>query len=94
MDFNSAQLLREYLVNNAFITGQSNISVLGKFDSELNTVAIAETIDDVTLDISPLTIRSNGSVTGSVSASGEWPGFDVSVNDFENVAVTLKPREL
>lgn len=91
MDFNSAQLMRDYLVNNAFVTGVSRISALGRVNTELQTVAINETVDAVTLDITPLSLRTTGTVTGALTATGVWPGFTVSVSDFEEVSMVMKP---
>ena len=90
MDPELQTLLNRYLVDRAFLTGTSQISASGNYQTQLQSIAVNETEADWSMTASPMTVEIAGTVSGDVVMQGQWPGMNIA-SQTESTQLTIAP---
>ncbi|EAR10178.1 DUF945 family protein [Reinekea blandensis] len=90
MDPELQALLNRYLVDRPFLTGTSQISASGNYQTQLQSIAVNETEADWSVSMSPMTVDIAGTVSGEVVMQGQWPGMNVA-SQTESTQLNIAP---
>ena len=88
-----ALLFNQSFVDQAFITGTTNVSIGGQYQTVLDSIGINEQTADGALDVKPMHVEMTGDMSGSIAMEGQWPGMVIGTNDLEKVTMELSPME-
>lgn len=77
MDPGLQGLLNEYLVERAFVSGESVVSFNGRYESELTSIEVSESTEQWTFNLFPMVLNIAGSPDGDVVLTGDWTGLQL-----------------
>ena len=84
-------ILRKFLVDQALISGTTKIGLTGNYQSELVGIAVDELIEQTQVMVSPLKLSISGDRAGHLTSEGSWQGATLTMDDLEQIAVSLRP---
>jgi len=84
-------ILRKLLVDQALISGTTEVGLTGNYNSELVSISVDELIDQTQIRVSPLRLSISGDRAGHLESDGSWQGATLTMDDQEQIAVSVQP---
>lgn len=74
-----AELIRSLFIDNPVVTGTTNVSMTGGYNTEISSLEYSGDIDDeVNLNLNPIVVNITGNASGKLDMEGNWPGMTIS----------------
>ncbi len=67
--------LTKNITEKAIVTGSTKVGLTGSYQTTLTTIAIDDTYEALTIQLSPWQVEFSGGSTGSVDVSADWKGM-------------------
>ncbi len=88
------QLLTQYFVDQPFVTGTTNVSFSGNYQSTFLSKSVNESLAEGSLALSPFELVVTGNLTGDLTMNGSWAGMSMVNNDLQQSSVLIKPMQV
>ncbi|WP_320824079.1 DUF945 family protein [Reinekea sp.] len=84
-------IFRKFFLDQALISGTTEIGLTGNYQSELVGIAFDEVIEQTEVTVFPLRLAIAGDRTGHLTTEGSWQGATLRMDDLEQIAVSVRP---
>jgi uncharacterized protein YdgA (DUF945 family) len=92
-DVSARELMQKLFVNQALLEATTHVSMTGTYQTNIETLDVQETVEDVSIQFHPMRLSATGNMSGAIEMSGQWSGFSIVADDLEKIDFSFLPVE-